>query len=112
MCSIHKKTNNEELFEWLKLLNQVTEVSKDFPLVYKGQVPNVAVYLVNGKIAFSGTSSLLIDAKDPIIVGLTEIISRIPSKKNVVVLKGSQISILSLATLKNDIPDKILSNAI
>ena len=112
MCSIHKEADYEELFKWLRIISEVTTVSKDFPLVYEGQVPNIAVYLEKGQFVISGEDNRIVEIKDPVVLGLTEILSRTPSEETIVIAAGSRVSILSFAALKNDIPDKILPKAI
>lgn len=111
MYSIIDSKSDENLLGRMMKEFSLALLERDFNLVYKNQVPNVAVLVEDGAITFGNGAEWSHKVTRPALVGLQEVLSLSQSPVDVTLKAGSKISLLSrislLKTLNRYHPRKI-----
>jgi len=84
-----------------KLVQKITEISppqklrQTATLIYKGQVPNIALLLIQGVVELvSNIASDQIEVHEPCVICLKQLLDGSQSKADVVLCAGSEFSFL------------------
>jgi hypothetical protein len=98
MCQFVTVQKNSPLFQEIIMLCPPKKITRDFTLVYAGQVPNVCVFLISGKILrVIKNKSLLIQGQG--FLGGSEVLKKNPSSATIVIKKNAFISIFDRQSL-------------
>ena len=81
----------EDLTDFLGQLSPINLLVKSFVFVYKGQCPNVALYVVSGSVII-GDESICVEPGDKgLLLALSDLLERRPSLHQIKVLAGSRL---------------------
>ncbi len=88
-------------------INKFKEIFKELPtkvfnrdsvIVYKGQVPNVALVLVEGAVFVENEEFFIKDKREALLVGVKELLDKSIMSFGVTVLEGAKVVILDRET--------------
>ncbi len=94
---------NPDVLEKLRKLTKEILFSRSFDLYHEGQIPNVALLLIDGKVELYQKKKRLVFTT-PILIGFYELLNSIPSTQRLHICANSKVCLLSRDML-NQFPE-------
>ncbi len=98
MCQVLNEEVSSDLFQTICQIAQPMEFKRDFALVYKGQVPNVGIVLVSGKVQVKDDTGVR-DCDSKCLIAFRELLSGVPSGATVWIRQGAVASLIDREVL-------------
>lgn len=98
MSSLKKTVPGENLVKFILKLSPLEKISQSFVFTYKGQRPNLALFLSDGEVRVGVKKVLAKSKSSGYLLFLPELLSGSIIKDNIEVMSGSLVSVIDKNT--------------
>jgi hypothetical protein len=89
---------DKEMVKFLTDLTPVNVLAQSFVFVYKGQAPNIALYVLSGEVIKGGEHFSIEAQSRGMLLALPDFLKKRASLYEIKVLQGAEVCIISLET--------------